>query len=147
MSNVTPHWLHRTRTLSLLSSTHCLPHMSYVQLSASMNPAEIYGHKLSGALAEPRPFTWYEPRQLAENQDHMHFTEDKQFAEHEDLRVKPLYFHQPSIASTCDSAENIVTPLQTRTWTMSNFLLCWIHHCTCRSEKQMQNDRKFITLN
>ena len=34
-----------------------------------------------------------------------------------------------------------------RTWTTSNFVLCWLHHCTCRSEKQLQNDRNFITLN
>ena len=47
--------------------------------------------------------------QLAENQDHKRFTEGKKFAEHEDLRIKHLFFHQPSIASTYDSAENIVT--------------------------------------
>ena len=47
----------------------------------------------------------------------MHFTEDNQLAEyqdlaeHEDLRVKPLFFHRPSIASTYDSAQSIVTPL------------------------------------
>ena len=39
----------------------------------------------------------------------MHFTEDGQFAEHEDLRVKPLSFHQSTIASTYDSAESIAT--------------------------------------
>ena len=36
--------------------------------------------------------------------------------------------------------------LRTRTWTMSKFVLCWLHHCTYRSEKQVQNDHKFITL-
>ena len=48
----------------------------------------------------------------------MLFTEDKHLseyqdlAEHEDLRVKPLFFHRPSIASTCDSAESIaISPL------------------------------------
>ena len=66
--------------------------------------------QLSGALAELRPFTGYEPKQLAENQDHKHFTEDRQLTEHEDLRVKPLSFHQPITASTCDSAESIATP-------------------------------------
>ena len=30
---------------------------------------------------------------------------------------------------------------------MSNFVLCWLHHCTDRSEKQVLNGRKFITLN
>ena len=31
--------------------------------------------------------------------------------------------------------------LRTRTWTMSKFVLCWLHHCTYRSEKQMWIDR------
>ena len=34
-----------------------------------------------------------------------------------------------------------------RTWRTNNFVLCWLHHCTYSSEKQVQNDRKFITLN
>ena len=74
---------------------------------------------LSGAWAKPPPFTGYEPKQIAEphepkqiaeHQDHRYFTEDGQYAEHEDLRVKSLFFHQPSVASTYDSAESIVTP-------------------------------------
>ena len=62
-------------------------------------------------------FTCWEPKQLADHKDHMHFTEDNQLAEyqdlaeHEDLRAKPLFFHRPSIASTYDSAESVVTPL------------------------------------
>ena len=45
-----------------------------------------------------------------------HLTEDKPSAEnkdltaHEDLRVKPLFFHRPSFASSYDSAESIATP-------------------------------------
>ena len=58
----------------------------------------------SGAPTEIPPLTGYEPMQLAENQDHRHFTEDKQLTEHEDLRVKPLPFHQPI------TAESIATP-------------------------------------
>ena len=61
---------------------------------------------LSGALAELASFTGYEPKQLPEHQDHRDFTEYKQFAEHEDLRVKPC----SSIVLTYDSAESIVTP-------------------------------------
>ena len=34
-----------------------------------------------------------------------------------------------------------------RTLKTNNFVLCWLHHCTYRSEEQVQNDRKFITLN
>ena len=36
--------------------------------------------------------------------------------------------------------------LRTRPWTMTRFVLCWLPHCTTRSERQMRNDRKFITL-
>ena len=84
-----------------------------------------------GYLAEPTTFTGCEPK---------HFTENKDLAEHQDLRVKPLFFHRPSIASTYQSA------VLNRTWTKSKFVLCWLHHCTCRSEKQMRTDCKFITL-
>ena len=73
---------------------------------------------------------------------------NKQLAEHEDLRVKPLFFHQPSTASTYDSAESIVTPPpdsdlddeQIRALLVSALLY------THRSEKRMRNDHKFITL-
>ena len=34
----------------------------------------------------------------------------KQTEFHEDVRVKPVFFHRPSIASTDDSAESIATP-------------------------------------
>ena len=51
-----------------------------------------------GYLAEPTTFTSYEPKHLAEEKD---------FAEHEDSRVKPLFFPRPNVASTYDSAESI----------------------------------------
>ena len=47
-----------------------------------------------GFLADPTTFAAYEPKDPAEN---------------EDLRVKPLFFHRPSITSTYDSAESIAT--------------------------------------
>ena len=65
-------------------------------------------------------FTGYEPKQLAECKDHQIFTEDKQLAEyqdlaeHEDLRVKPLFSHRPSTASTCDSARDTASGLGLR---------------------------------
>ena len=61
-------------------------------------------------MAKPRSFAHYEPKQLAEDQEYRHFTEDKQLTEHEDLRVKPLSFHQSITASAYDSAESIATP-------------------------------------
>ena len=39
-----------------------------------------------------------------------HLSEYQDLAEHEDLRIKSLFFHQPSMASTYDSAESIATP-------------------------------------
>ena len=48
-----------------------------------------------GYLVEPTTCAGYEPKDLAGN---------------EDFRVKPLFFHRPSIASTYDSAESIATP-------------------------------------
>ena len=36
--------------------------------------------------------------------------------------------------------------LRTRTWTMTRFVLCWLLHCTSRSERQMRNDCKFTNL-
>ena len=30
--------------------------------------------------------------------------------------------------------------LRTRTWTMTRFVLCWLPHCTSRSERQMRNE-------
>ena len=46
-------------------------------------------------MAEVRTSTGYEP---------------KDFAENDDLCVKPLFFHRPSITSTYDSTESIATP-------------------------------------
>ena len=67
-------------------------------------------------FSELPSITGYEPLQLAEHKDHRHSTEDNQLveyqdlAEHDDSRVTPQFFHRPSIASTYDSAESIVTP-------------------------------------
>ena len=84
-----------------LSSTLSSSHVLHEPLSEH-KPCGHQRPHLSGALAEPRPFTSYEPKKLAEYQDP---------AEHENLHVKPLLFHRPSTASTYDSAESIATPL------------------------------------
>ena len=36
--------------------------------------------------------------------------------------------------------------LKKQTWTTNKFVLCWLHHSTYWSEKQVRNDRKFISL-
>ena len=101
-----------TPFFSLIQSSSPTSHT----LLSEFQPCAGLRHYLSGALAKPPSITSYEPKQLAEYKDHMHFTEDNQLAEyqdvpeHEDLRVKPLFFHLPNIASTSDSAESIVTP-------------------------------------
>ena len=101
----------------------------------SFNPAPIYVNLSVVHWRNTHP-SQVEPK------DHELFTEDKHLSEyqdlseHEDFRVKPLFFHRPSIASTCDSAQSIATLLRTRTWTMTSFVLCWLHHCSFRSEKQ-----------
>ena len=113
----TPHRAMSYVTLHLTTPSTCTPSLSSTLASSHGLHPPLSEHKpcgdprphLSGALAKPPSFTGYEPKQLAENQDHRQNTEDKQFAEHEDLRVKPLFFHQLSIASTYDSAESIVT--------------------------------------
>ena len=44
-------------------------------------PCEDRRPQLSGTLAEPRPFTGYEPKQLAEDRDYKRFTGDGQFSQ------------------------------------------------------------------
>ena len=74
-----------------LSSTQSSSHPLFSQLQ----PCADQRPHLSGALAEHPFFRGYEPKQLAERQDH---------------RRQTLFFHRPSTASTYDSAESIVTP-------------------------------------
>ena len=109
MSYVTPHLSMTpgtctpplTRTTSLSSD----PLLGELQPCADLRQLE------RGSLAELPSFTGY-----VNNNDHKIFTEDKHpsekqdLAEHEDVRVKPLFFHQPSMSSTCDSEESIATP-------------------------------------
>ena len=49
-----------------------------------------------GPLAETHSPTGYEPKDLTE--------------EDTSILVKPMFFHRPSMTSTCDSAESIATP-------------------------------------
>ena len=111
----------------------------------SEQPCEDQRPQQRGALTETPPLAGYEPNHIVEDQDYRHFTGDGQFTELEDLRVRTLPFHQTIIASTYDSAESIATWSQTLM--TNNFVLCWLHHCTYRSEEQVQNDDKFIILN
>ena len=75
----------------------------------SEQPCEDQRPQQRGALTETPPLVGYEPNWIVEDRDYRHFTGDGQFSEHEDLRVRPLSFHQSIIASTYDSAESIAT--------------------------------------
>ena len=75
-----------------------------------------------------------------------HLAEHQDLAEHEDLRVKPLFFHRPSFASTCDSAESIATPPPESDLDNEQIRALLASPLYCRSEKQMRTDRNFITL-
>ena len=90
--------------------------------SGEINPCQDPQQVSIGCMADVPPTTVSEPKDLAEN---------------DDLCVKPWFFHTPSITSTYDSAESIATLPP---------VLCWLHHCTCRREKQVRTDHKYITL-
>ena len=91
----------------------------------------------------------YEPNRIVDNpiineQDDITCTEDNQITEIEG-HVTTLPYNQSLLSSTQDSIESIATP-QKQTWTTNKFVLCWLHHGTYWSEKQVRNDRKLITL-
>ena len=98
-------------------------------------------HPLSGSLGKPRPFTSFQSKQLGEHQDHKHFTEDKQITEHEDFRVTHLHFHQSITAST------FALPKASRHRPPYSDLDDEQLRALLASPQQMQNDRKFNTLN
>ena len=76
----------------------------------SEQPCQDLPPQQRGALTETPPLAGCEPNRIVEDRDYRHFTGDGQFTEHEDLRVRPLSFHQSIIASTYDSAESIASP-------------------------------------
>ena len=64
----------------------------------------IFG-AMSGTQTETPCVTGHEPKRIVEDENYRHFTGDGQVVELEDLRVRPLSFHQSTIASTCDSGK------------------------------------------
>ena len=59
---------------------------------------------------------------------------------------KPLFFHRPSLAWTHDSEESIATPPPNSDLDDDQIRALLASSCTYRSERQMRNDHKFITL-
>ena len=134
----------------LIYNTIFLTYLTYT-FSASFNPVQVHDIVWVALWLSFHPSRVMGPNSFAEYKDHQLFTEDKQFsehqdlAEHEDFRVKPLFFHPPSMASTYDSAESIVTPPPDSDLDDEQ-IQCSAGITTVRSEKQMRNDHKFITL-
>ena len=83
-----------TYTLQNLTPRTSTPSSPFPE-PVSEQPCEDQQPQQRGALAEPRRFTGYEPKQIAKDQDYRHFNEDQQLTELEDLRVRPLSFHHP----------------------------------------------------
>ena len=105
--------------------------LSHIHFSASFNPAQIYDFLWVALWLSPHPSQVLSPSSLLNTR---------------------IYGSSPH--SSTDRAQRRPTILlraswhrtRNRTWTISNFVLCWLHHSTYRSEKQERNDHKFITL-
>ena len=88
-SYVTLHLITKSTGTFSLSSTLSSSHVPHPLPSEHIFCGDPRPH-LNGSLAEPQTFTGNVPKQLAEEQGHRHFTEDKQFFEHEDLRAESI---------------------------------------------------------
>ena len=90
MSYLTPRWTTpSTCTPSLFSTTFLvLVTVFFCRASTSQRVSLLRSTTASEWRFGGAPSTGYEPKPPDEL-DHKHFTADKQFAEHEDLRVKP----------------------------------------------------------
>ena len=89
-----------TSTFSLCTRTPSYPSARLTSISPSVqssaiNPCHDPEQASIGYMADVPPTTGYESKDLQEN---------------DDLCVKPLFLHRPSIPSTYDSAEGIATP-------------------------------------
>ena len=116
MSYVTPHLITPSTGTPSLSPTLSFSHVPHPLLSEHKPCGDLRPH-LSGALAELRPLTGYEPKQLAENPSSLLKTRNTGIspAEHEGLRVKLLSFHQQITASTYEQLRALLaSPLYSR---------------------------------
>ena len=90
------------------------------------------------------PPAGYEPNRIVDNQI-VDDQENVSFTGIED-RVRPLSFHQSIIAPTIVTAGSIATPPESDFDDEQFRALLASPLCTYRSEEQVQNDHKFITL-
>ena len=84
-------------------------------------------------MAEQPTSTGYEPKHLAEIED------STDIQDHTEVRVKPMFFH--------DTAEGIMTASQELDPDDEQIRALLDSPYINRSEKQVQSDLKFITLN
>ena len=113
---------------------HDLPQLPLVSFPARLNPTQIHGMWVLTTWPCPQPSQVMSPSILPKTR----------ILQNTRIYVSNHY-------SSTDRAwrrlmillRALRRPLLNRMWTMSKFVLCWLHHCTCRSEKQMRTDRKY----
>ena len=109
------HTLHLAWALHLhlahaLLPWHDLAHFPRIRLSVSFNPAPIYVNLSVLHWRNPHPPQVMSPRIISTSPKTGISLNISILPNTRILRVKPLFFHQPSTASTCDSGESIATP-------------------------------------
>ena len=143
----------------LLSST--LPTLSGSCSTSSQPRTCADPHSLRGdGFAESEPRTSYEPKivgnkmvgdktvvdtftPIVTEQEGAHSTEDhKHYSDSRKLRISSHYHTTSHCCLRPKVPLKALLRLKKQTY---KFVLCWLHNCTCRSEKQVRNDHKFIT--
>ena len=100
--------------------------------SGEINPCHDPEQASIGYMADVRTSTGYEPKDLVENDGSMRqAVVPPQTENNFDLRFLPRALRRL---------------LLNRIWMLSKIVLFWLHHCSCRREKQVRTDHKFITL-
>ena len=144
LRSVPRHAQHTEHFIFYISHYHWSPKVDHIQ-----NPLRRSTRRVDG-FTDPEPRTGYEPKMIVDNpttteQEIAHSSEESQITEIVDkgLICDPFSLHpQPVIVVLLKA----MLWLKKQTWTTNKFVLCWLHHGTFRSEKQVRNDRKFITL-
>ena len=122
---------HRTRSTSssAFSSVPGLPRLLTSRIPCA-DPREPRGD----GKTDPEPRTGYEPDRIVDNE----------IINAQEV-IRTLSYNQSLLSSTQDSVEALLR-LKKQTRTTNKLVLCWLHHVTYRSDKQVRNDRMFITL-
>ena len=149
----------------LHSTPSILPSISLSSTSPSLTGSRLITSRIhctgsrglrGDSFADTQPRTGYEPRRTVDNpivteQEIEHTTEESQIQEIEGKGKELIFdpFSLPSNQSLLFRFKILLKALlrlKKQTWTTNKFVLCWLHHGTYRSEKQVRNDHKLITL-